>query len=182
MDDRLVGDLRARRPEGLDELIHRHGAEIQAMAWMILRDASDAEEVTADTLLTAWNKIDTLRDPQRLRPWLLRIATRAALRRRRGSRGVRNLSLQSAAEVADRPAPVIDRIVLGQALDGLPPRMRAVMALHYVAGLSIPEIADAVDSSQNTVKSQVREGLIRLRRELRVEGSGKSAMRPEEWS
>lgn len=99
MDDRLVGDLRARRPEGLDELIHRHGAEIQAMAWMILRNASDAEEVTADTLLTAWHKIDSLRDPQRLRPWLLRIATRGALRRRRGSRGIRNLALQSAAEV-----------------------------------------------------------------------------------
>lgn len=48
MDDRLVGDLRACRQEGLDELIHRHGAEIQAMAWMILRDASNAEEVAAE--------------------------------------------------------------------------------------------------------------------------------------
>ncbi len=182
MDERLVGDLRARRPQSLEDLLHRHGAEIQAMAWLILRDPSEAEEVTADTLLTAWHKIDSLRDPERLRPWLLRIATRNALRRRRGPRGVRWLSLEAAAEVADRPVPVIDRIVLSQALDGLPPRMRAVVALHYVAGLSVPEIADAVGRSQNTVKSQIREGLAKLRKELRDEEHGGNPIRAEEWS
>lgn len=181
MEDRLVGDLLARRPQSLADLLQRHGAEIQAMAYFILRDPSEAEEVTADTVLTAWHKIGSLRDPDRLRPWLLRIATRNALRRRRGTRGVRWLSLEAAAEVPDRPVPVIDRIVLTQALDSLPPRMRAVIALHYVAGLSVPEIAEAVERSQNTVKSQIREGLARMRRELGEE-AWTDQVRAEEWS
>lgn len=165
MNDRLVADLRARRPEALDALLHEHGAEIQAVAFLILRNASDAEEVLADALLIAWRRIDTLRDADRLRPWLHRIATRLALRRRRRPRIVA-LSLDAAGQQVARPRDPIDRITLTETLDRLPPRMRAVVALHYVVGLSVPEIADAVDRSENTVKSQLREARARLRADL----------------
>lgn len=165
MNDRLVTDLRARRRESLEELLTRHGPEIKAVAYLILRNASDAEEVTADTLLTAWHKINSLRDPGRLRPWLLRIATRLALRRRSRLQ-VQTLHLDDAREVAGPTSPVIDRLELAQALDRLSPRMRAVIALHHVAGLSVVETADALGRSPNTVKSQLREALIRLRQEL----------------
>src|SRR5688572_7900137 len=138
---------------------------------MVLRNVADAEEVTADTLLTAWRKIDQLRDADRLRPWLLRTATHLALRRRTRSSPLRTLPLESAGEVADRASPLIARLALGQALDSLPPRMRAVVALHHVAGLSVAETAEAVGRSQNTVKSQLREALGRLRAELAEERS-----------
>ncbi len=136
------------------------------MAFMTLRDASDAEEVTADTLLTAWRRIDTLRDADRLRPWLLRIATRLALRRWRRPR-VRTLALDlagdAAGNVADAPTGVVDRLALAEAIDGLPPRTRAAVALHYVADLSVADVADALGTSPNTVKTQLREGLAKLR-------------------
>jgi RNA polymerase sigma-70 factor (ECF subfamily) len=165
LNDRLVAALVARHPDALDELLQDYGAEIQAVAYIVLRDAADAEEVTADTLLTAWRKVGDLREPDKLRPWLLRTATRLALRRRFRARP-QSMSLELTPEVADRQLGMIDRIALSQALDGLPPRMRAVVALHHVAGLTVAETAEAVGRSQNTVKSQLREALARLRREL----------------
>ncbi len=162
-----MDDLVARRTEALDELLHEYGREIHAVAYLIVRDASDAEEVTADTLIAAWRKIHTLRDPQRLRSWLLQIAARQALRRRTRRSPLRSVPLDEAAELPSRHSKVsVDRIVLAEALDRLPPRMRAVVALHHVAGLSVPETAHAVGRSQNTVKSQLRDAMVKLRSEL----------------
>lgn len=135
------------------------------MAYLILRNEQDAEETLADTLMTAWRKIDTIRDPSRLRPWLLTTATRLALRRRRPIRP-HVLSLDAANAVASADPSPIGRLELREAIDSLPPRMRAVLALHDVADLPTHEIAAALGRSQNTVKSQLREGRARLRQAL----------------
>lgn len=162
LTETLVADLQARRPEALDELLYRFGGEIQAVAFLIVRNESDAEEILADTLVTAWQKIGSLRDPQRLRAWLLTTATRLALRRRRRWRPAQ-LTLDAADQLAVHDPSPIDRIVLGQAINRLTPRMRAVIALHYVADLPTSEIAAVVGRSENTVKTQLREARAKLR-------------------
>jgi DNA-directed RNA polymerase specialized sigma24 family protein len=80
--------LQGHRPEVLDVLLDRYGREIQGIAWLILRDREAAEDVLVDTLLTALDRGNQLRDPERLRPWLMRIATNRALAVRRSSAGV----------------------------------------------------------------------------------------------
>ena len=77
--------LRERRPDVLDELLARFGREIQTVAYVIIRDASDAEEALAETLLTALECGHQLRDETALRAWLLRIAANQALGMRRRS-------------------------------------------------------------------------------------------------
>jgi RNA polymerase sigma-70 factor (ECF subfamily) len=163
LNEQLVADLRSRRLEALDELLARHGAEVHAVAFMITRNRSDAEEVMADALLTAWRKIGSLRDPARLRPWILRITTRLALRRQARSREVVPIAPRLLDGIADPMPAVVRRLVLAEALDDLPPRMRAAVVLHHVAGLSVAEVAEATGRSQNTVKTQLREALARLR-------------------
>jgi len=133
------------------------------VAFMITRNPSDAEEVTADALLTAWRKIGSLRDPGRLRPWLLRITARLALRQQARGREVVPLAPWLLERLPDRVPTAISRLVLAEALDELPPRMRAAVVLHHVAGLSVAEVAEATGRSQNTVKTQLREALARLR-------------------
>lgn len=162
LTETLVADLQARRPEALDELLYRFGGEIQAVAFLIVRNESDAEEILADTLVTAWQKIGSLRDPQRLRAWLLTTATRLALRRRRRWRPAQ-LTLDAADQLAVHDPSPIDRLVLEQAINRLTPRMRAVIALHYVADLPTSEIAAVVGRSENTVKTQLREAREKLR-------------------
>jgi RNA polymerase sigma-70 factor (ECF subfamily) len=150
-----------------------HGAEIQAVAFLILRNERDAEETLSDTLLTAWHKIGSLRDPERLRPWLLTTATRLALRRRR--RFVPHVvSLDVAPDLASSDRSPIDRMALRDAINALPPRMRAVVALHDVADLPLAEVAAALGRSENTIKSQLREARARLRRALVDEPEGRA--------
>ncbi len=161
----LVADLRRRETDALDALLRTYGGEIQAVAFLTLRNESDAEEVLADTMLTAWRKIDTLRDPARLRPWLLTIATRLALRRRRHRRPL-VVSLDVAGGLPGATSDAADEIALRDTLNRLPPRMRAAIALHLVVDLPIAEVAAALGTSVNTVRSQLRVGRARLREAL----------------
>jgi RNA polymerase sigma-70 factor (ECF subfamily) len=164
-DESLVAGLRERDARALERTLEVHGAEIQAVAYLILRNEHDAEEVLADTLVTAWRKAASIRDSSRLRAWLLTTATRLALRRRRGFRP-QVVSLEVAPDIADRDRSPIDRLALQEAINALPPRMRAVLALHDVADLPLADVAVAVGRRENTVKSQLREARARLRQAL----------------
>lgn len=119
-------------------------------------------------MAVAWERIGSLRDPAALRPWLLRIAARQALDRRRRVRPSAELPLE-AVGVSGVDA---DRVALRQALDGLPPKMRACLSLHYYAGLTVEETAAAMGVSANTVKYHLKTGLERLRQALDAEPQG----------
>lgn len=73
--------LRQRRDGALDALLATYGRQIQAVASLIAGSQADAEEILIDTMLTAWDKANDLRDPEALRAWLLRIASAAKWRR-----------------------------------------------------------------------------------------------------
>ena len=84
MDSTIADLVRGGAPEALDVLLARFGDEVQSVAYLIVRDRLDAEDIMADTLITAWRKGRDLRDPAALRPWLLRIATNKASAPRSG--------------------------------------------------------------------------------------------------
>ena len=156
-----VEALRRGEPEVLAELLAQHGREIQSVAYLILRNRADAEDVLMDTLLAALDRGSSLRDPSAMRQWLLKIATNDALRRQRRLRTVKWLQLSP-----DTPGPAFDtteHVALLQGLATLPARSRAALVLHYYADLPVAEVAAVMGTSQNTVKSQLRTGLMRLR-------------------
>jgi RNA polymerase sigma-70 factor (ECF subfamily) len=159
-----VEALRGHRPEVLDDLLDRYGREIQGVAYLILRDRSAAEDVVVETLLTALERGDSLRDPDALRPWLLRIATNHALgvRRREG----RVVQLSVLPEGAGHDPDIGDRVELLRVVGELPTRMRAAVVLRYYADLPVRDVASALGTSENTVKTQLREALERLRSAL----------------
>jgi RNA polymerase sigma-70 factor (ECF subfamily) len=159
-----VEALRRHRPEVLDDLLERYGREIQGVAYLILRDRAAAEDVVVDTLLTALDHGDQLRDAEKLRPWLLRIATNRALGVRRSSSRVVQLHV-----VPDRPARRPDedeRLTLLACVDRLAPRTRAAVVLRYYADLSVRDTAETLGTSENTVKTQLREALAQMRAAL----------------
>lgn len=119
-----------------------------------------------DTLVTAWRRSGDLRDDRALRVWLMRIATRFALSRRRRRRPAQSIDVDLPLAAPRAMAPSADRLIVAEAMDSLPARMRAAVALHHVAGLTVPQAAEVLGTSQNTVKSQLREGMSRLRAAL----------------
>lgn len=161
-----VEALRKRRPEALEDLLAMYGREIQAVAWLILRDRAAAEDVVAETLLTAYDRIGSLRDERALRSWLLRIATNHALGMRRRSSKVVQLHVVAERAGADFRASSTDRVALLAGLEDLPPAMRAAVVLRYYADLPVDEVAIALGKSPNTIKAQLQAALDRLRTSL----------------
>ena len=162
-----VQALRSRRPETLAELLDAHGREIQAVAWLILRDRLLAEDVTIETLLTAFEKAGQIRDDAALRPWLLRVATNRALSMRRRSARIVDLALvPDAAAPGDLATDSADHVALLAGMAELPLQMRAAVVLRYYADLPVEEVAKALGKSPNTIKAQLQTALDRLRRSL----------------
>ena len=126
-----VQALRRGRPEVLAELLDRYGRDMQAVAYLIVRDRAAAEDIVADSLLAALDHGRSLRDDDALRPWLLRIATNKALRYRQRAAHVVDLQVVEGAVAEPRGPTADDSLALWQAVRDLPPRMRAAIGLRY---------------------------------------------------
>lgn len=164
-----IAALRGHRPEALADLLDRYGREIQGIAYLILRDRAAAEDVVVDTLLTAVERGDTLRSDDALRAWLLRVATNRALAVRRSE--VRVVTLTVVPDKADETLDQDQRLTLLAVVGRLAPRTRAAVVLRYYADLPVRDVAKALGTSENTVKTQLREALDQLRTALDVDTS-----------
>jgi RNA polymerase sigma-70 factor (ECF subfamily) len=173
-----VQALRERRIDTLAGLLDAYGREIQGVAYLILRDRALAEDVTIETLLTAFERGGSIRDEAAVRPWLLRVAANKALTVRRSSARIVNLAvLPDSTHPRDLASDTSDRVVMLQAVDRLPMQMRAAVVLRYYADLPVEGVAVALGKSPNTIKAQLKEALRRLRRSLDAPalGSGETS-------
>jgi RNA polymerase sigma-70 factor, ECF subfamily len=146
--------------------IEQQTPRLFAAARALLRNESDARDLVQTTLEIATRRIGDLHDPAALRSWLLAIQVREAFRLRR--RIARFIRLDpTVLEIRGSPGPDSDVIALRAALPKLPPRARAAVVLHYLGGLTVAEVARAMNISENTTKGHLKGGLARLREELR---------------
>jgi RNA polymerase sigma-70 factor (ECF subfamily) len=136
---------------------------MQAVAYLILRDKPAAEDVVADSLLAALDHGHGLRDEAALRPWLLRIVTNRALRARQRAARVVELDLVGDAASETSGPGADDSMALWQAVQALPPRMRAAIGLRYYLDLPVEAVAEILEVSPNTIKTQLRSALAHLR-------------------
>jgi predicted DNA-binding protein (UPF0251 family) len=108
---------------------------------------------------------DQLRDPAAAKAWLVRIETREAFRLARRLR--RFVALEPHVEELRDDGDLGVSLDVRRAIGALPPRTRAALLLHHYSGFSVEETADALGVSSNTVKTQLRKGLARVREESR---------------
>jgi RNA polymerase sigma factor (sigma-70 family) len=162
-----VAALRRREPATLAALLDTYGRELQGVAYLILRDRVEAEDVVIETLLTAFERGGSIRDERALRAWLLKVATNHALgTRRRSGRVVRLSVVPESAGEGDIGRESSTRVALLDGIAELPTQMRAAVVLRYYADLSVEEVAAALGKSPNTIKAQLQTALDRLRLHL----------------
>jgi RNA polymerase sigma factor (sigma-70 family) len=143
----------------------RWAPELLAVARYLCRSDSEAHDLVQTTLEIGLRRLHQLRDPGRLRAWLISIETREASRWRR--RVQRFISLETTVRDLAAPDSSFERqVAIRDAVWRLPARTRTAVVLHHMAGLSVSETASAMKVSENTVKSQLRVGLARLREDL----------------
>jgi RNA polymerase sigma-70 factor (ECF subfamily) len=141
----------------------------------VLRNAADAEDVAQEALLRAYRRFDGLRDRNRFRAWLVRIAFRIAIDRlRSGKRREQRDTLWSQPERQPHAATAEDLAAsnefqahLETALGELPEKLRLVLLLAAMEGHTIDEIAGILGISTGTVKSRIFYARRQLAEKLR---------------
>lgn len=140
----------------------------------ILGSAAQAEEVMQETFVEVWRNAGRF-DAERgnARAWILTMARRRAIDRVRSEQAHRRREDRVAAEYSGRPAGTEDQAVRRSAddaardvLGGLTPNQRQAMELAYFDGLTQSEIADRLLVPIGTIKSRMRDGLARLRKQM----------------
>lgn len=162
---------------------------LYGVALRLTRNPSDAEELVAETVARAWACLETLHDPERCVPWMIRIMTNLYISERRT---VRSRTVHE--EYMEEPDPdgdgfslfdrlhqpfllwwgnpeqafldQMDRRDIAAALDQLPESFRVVVMLSDVEGLTYQEIADSLNVPVGTVRSRLARARGQLQKTL----------------
>ena len=170
------GGLIERAVEGdaaaFDELIRPRLDRLYVTAQRILRDRPAAEDAVQQAMVQAWRDLHALRDHERLDAWLYRLLVRTCYRDIRSRRRlVANVAPLDRREDAAATFAIHERDALERAFRRLSPDKRAVVVLHHVTGLSLPEIAEILAVPEGTVRSRLHYALHELRRVLAPAGT-----------
>jgi RNA polymerase sigma-70 factor (ECF subfamily) len=160
-DAELVARARSN-DRSAEELLYRmHVESVAGLAMRLLGRSSDAEDVVQDAFVTAFTRMDQLRDGALFRPWLLRITVHEVHRRYRRRKLLRTLGLdrgQDDVSLAALAAPNVETdrraelAALDRVLGRLPARERIVWMLRNVEGQELAEIAVACEASVASIK------------------------------
>ena len=171
----LLRRLRARDESALAELYDALAPWVLGLAFRILQDEDEAEEVVADTFTQVWTRVDR-HDETRgaLVPWILSIARHRALDElRRRTRWWRRAERWGEAQIAEPDADAQDPVEAAlpgwpvhrevhRALASLPEEQQRVVTLAYFEGLSHSEIARRLGQPLGTVKTRIRAAQAKL--------------------
>jgi len=183
----LARRLMAGEADAFDRFVEHFRAKIFHYTWLMCGQREDAEEVAQDTLLKVFESFDQLQEPERVRPWVFRIAKNACLMKRRKSifAPAHELSLDEfmpsksdsdgapKLQIADWSSLPDDQVlqsemreVLGRAIGDLPENYRSVILLRDMEELSTEETAQVLELSEDTVKTRLHRARLALRAKL----------------
>ena len=181
----LARELLAGDAGAFDRFVEHFRTRIFHYSWLMCGHKEDAEEVAQDTLLKVFQNFGQLREPERVRSWIFRIAKNACLMKRR--KGVfapaREFSLEELMpsrnhdggrmqlEIADWSRLPEDQVlasemqaVLGRAIRQLPELYRSVILLRDLEELSTQEAAEVLDVTEDVVKMRLHRARLALRK------------------
>lgn len=184
-ESELARRLLAGERDAFDRFIEHFRPRIFQYSWLMCGDREDAEEVAQDALVKVFENLDQLREPEKLRAWVFRIAKNACLMKRRKSvfAPSRELSLDEFMPARDGSGGRLQiadwsnlpenqvlrtemREVLGAAIRELPESYRSVILLRDVEELSTQDTAQILDVSDDVVKQRLHRARLAVRKRL----------------
>src|SRR3989475_6704862 len=159
----LIARAETRGPEArFGERVAENQRRVFQIAYSILGDAADAEDVAQEAFLRAYQKFGSLREAEKFRGWVNRIVFRLALNRKRGY--WRRLTRDTAWQSMESPAMVdgakeaeqqvmLDR--LRKEIERLPAKLRSVLQLSLVEEMDAADVGVVLGIPAGTVRSRV---------------------------
>jgi RNA polymerase sigma-70 factor (ECF subfamily) len=184
-DGQLVARVRAGHREAFEAIMRRYNRRLYRLAWSVLRNPTEAEDVVQETYLRAYGQLDSFVGPEGFGAWLAKIALNEARGRlRRAGRAallvdeiLREGGVQLIAGLDNISTPTPERLAaaaelrtaLEAAIAALPDDFRSVFILRAIEGLSIAETAALLEIPAATVKTRLHRARAALQRLLRRE-------------
>jgi len=166
----LIASVAAGDELAFASIVRLHHEDMRRVCAVVAGDDGIAEEAVAAAWSIAWRKLGGLRDPARLRPWLVSVAVNEArqLLRARKRRSLLEIPIIEVDEPRGGldPGSTINTIDLRNALARLDPNDRALIAMRYLAGFDATELAFAIGRSPSGTRARLARLLDRLEREL----------------
>lgn len=163
-----VADAAAGDAVALARIVAAHHDDMARLCFVICGDQDLAQDAVQAAWPLAWRKLGTLRDPERLRPWLMTIAANEArqLLRRRSRQRVVEIEVLDLEPARADPGDGAGLLDLRAALRRLTPEERTLLAMRHIAGFDSPEIGAALNISADAVRARLSRLVARLRAEL----------------
>lgn len=170
---------RARRGDlgAYDELVRAHQEAAFRAAYFITHDAADAQDAAQEAFIRAFDALGRFDARRPFRPWLLRIATNAALNRLKASRRRQAMAERYGTRAVEaRDTSTIEAKVLRRergrrvwnVIGQLKPDDQRLLFLRYFLDLSEAELAQTFDVAAGTIKSRLHRALAKLREVIRT--------------
>lgn len=165
----VVERLRNREEGALIEVMNEYGNQLLRLAVLLVKDHLVAEEVVQDVFVTAFQKIEQLKDGNKLKSWLVMI-TMNECRKRMRKWSWKNITLHKDPDIEKNLIDLNDKqpedsfilswrdAQLHKQIQNLPYKYREVITLFYFQELSIKEIVELINEKENTVKTRLSRG------------------------
>lgn len=176
-DAQLVARSLKQDHEAFGQLIERHASTIVNLAYRMVGNRAEAEDLAQEAFLTAFKALSTFRADSKFSTWLYRIGANKCkdwLRAKRPGKGPADLDIDEALDthIAEMRTP--ERLLsqqqvaqeLEQAIARLPTLYREAFVLKHVEGLSYEEMQAVLGVSTDTLKMRVYKGRVQLSRDL----------------
>jgi len=184
-DAELVRRVAEGKAEAFELLVRRYHRRVIGVAYRLLGNSEDAQDVSQEAFVRAFRSLDTLDDPARFGGWLIRIVSNQALnfRRARSLRTAASLddlgqmgdgaarrpsqrSLPGRSDEADATAPGELHDAISAAMEELPEQQRLALILFSVEGMPQKDVAEVLECSIEMVKWNVFQARKRMKEKL----------------
>jgi RNA polymerase sigma-70 factor (ECF subfamily) len=174
---KLVARCLKQDQEAFGQLVERYATVIVNLAYRMVGDRTEAEDLAQETFVAAFKALPTFRAESKFSTWLYRIAANKCkdwLRAKRPGQGLYDVDVDETLDVHVAEERTPERVLsqqqvaqeLDRAIQRLPPLYREAFVLKHVEGLSYEEMQEVLGVNGDTLKMRVYKGRLQLSREL----------------
>ncbi|MCM3041280.1 sigma-70 family RNA polymerase sigma factor [Paenibacillus motobuensis] len=168
-DEQLIIDAQNGNFEAFRIIVLRYSNALLSVAYSILGDFHEAQDVTQEAFVKCYNSLHTLKDPTRLGSWLYSIAYRTSLdfvKRKKPSLPYNGTIAKAMDDVHSWLDHYVIQESINKALQSLEEKSKTAVVLHYLSDWSMKEISQFLNLSVSAVESRIRRARDTLKRYL----------------